>query len=109
MAAKARAMPNYRRAFVGGTSWFFRFNLLDRRRRLLVEHTDALRQAVRETRRRLPFEIDDMVMLPDHLHAVWTLPEGDCDFPVRWRFIKMLTTTRRVRGERPGSAATGST
>jgi putative transposase len=52
-----------------------------------------------------------MVVLPDHIHAVWTLPEGDCDFPVRWRLIKMrfsksiapgepLTASRRVRGER---------
>ena len=66
---------------------------------------------MRETRQRFPFEIDAMVVLPDHLHAVWTLPEGDCDFPVRWRLIKIgfsksnpggepLTTTRRVRGER---------
>jgi len=85
--------------------------LLDRRSRLLLEHMDALRAAVRLTRRRFPFEIDAMVVLPDHLHAVWTLPEGDCDFPVRWRLIKMrfskavpagepLDTTRRVRGER---------
>jgi putative transposase len=104
-------MPNYRRAFVGGSTWFFTVNLLDRRRRLLVEHIGALREAVRETRRRFPFEIDAMVVLPDHLHAVWTLPDGDCDFPVRWYLIKMrfskaipdgepLTATRRVRGER---------
>jgi putative transposase len=57
-----------------------------------------------------------MVVLPDHIHAVWTLPEGDCDFPVRWRLIKMrfsksiapgepLTASRRVRGERGDLAA----
>jgi putative transposase len=104
-------MPNYRRAFVAGASWFFTVNLFERKSRLLVDHIDALREAVRETRQRFPFEIDAMVVLPDHLHAVWTLPEGDCDFPVRWRLIKIrfsksipggepLTTTRRVRGER---------
>jgi putative transposase len=104
-------MPNYRRAFDGGATWFFTVNLLDRRRRLLVEHIDALRAAVHETRQRFPFEIDAMVVLPDHIHAVWTLPEGDCDFPVRWRLIKIrfsksipaeepLTVTRQVRGER---------
>jgi putative transposase len=104
-------MPNYRRAFIAGGSWFFTVNLFDRRSRLLVEHIDALREAVRETRRRFPFHIDAMVVLPDHMHAVWTLPDGDCDFPVRWRGIKVrfsrsiprgeaLTATRRARGER---------
>jgi putative transposase len=106
-----RLMPNYRRAFIAGATWFFTVNLLDRRRRLPVEHVGALREAVRETRRRLPFEIDAMVVLPDHIHAVWTLPDGDCDFPCRWRLIKMrfsksvapgeaLSTSRRIRGER---------
>jgi putative transposase len=104
-------MPNYHRAFIPGASWFFTVNLLDRRRRLLVEHIGALRAAVRETRRRFPFHIDAMVVLPDHLHTVWTLPEGDCDFPVRWRLIKIgfsksipdgecVGASRRVRGER---------
>src|SRR5215470_17113664 len=57
------------------------------------------------------FEIDAMVVLPDHLHALWTLPDGDYDFPVRWRLIKIrfsksipaeepLTIARQVRGER---------
>jgi putative transposase len=82
-------MPNYHRAFIAGASWFFTVNLLDRRRHLLVKHVGALRAAVRETRRRFPFHIDAMVVLPDHLHAVWTLPEGDCDIPVRWRLIKI--------------------
>jgi putative transposase len=104
-------MPNYRRAFEGGRTWFFTVNLLDRKSGLLVEHVDALREAVRERRQGFPFEIDAMVVLPDHLHAVWTLPEGDCDFPVRWYLIKMrfskavpkgepLDATRQVRRER---------
>jgi len=104
-------MPNYRRAFVPGGCWFFTVNLLDRKSRLLVEHIDALREGVRETRRRHPFQIDAMVVLPDHIHAVWTLPDGDLDFPVRWRLIKVrfsksipkgerLTQTQRARGER---------
>jgi REP element-mobilizing transposase RayT len=102
---EVRPMPNYRRAFEGGRTWFFTVNLLDRRKRLLVDHIDALREAVRETRQRFPFEIDAMVVLPDHLHAVWTLPEGDCDFPVRWYLIKMHcadgaihTVSRRLLG-----------
>jgi putative transposase len=104
-------MANYRRAFIAGASWFFTVNLLNRSQCLLVEHVGALREAVRETRRRFPFDIDAMVVLPDHIHAVWTLPEGDCDFPSRWRLIKTrlsrsiapgepLSMSRRIRGER---------
>ena len=104
-------MPNYRRVFVSGGCWFFTVNLLDRSSCLLVERIDALREAVLETRRRHPFKIDAMVVLPDHIHAVWTLPEGDSNFPVRWRLIKIgfskslpkgerLTQTQRARGER---------
>jgi putative transposase len=59
----------------------------------------ALRAAVRETRRRFPFRIDAMVVLPDHLHAVWTLPEGDCDFPVRRRLSKIRFLQSIPKGE----------
>jgi putative transposase len=81
-------MPNYRRALVPGGCWFFTVNLLDRRARLLTDNIDALRDAMRQTRRRYPFDIDAFVVLPDHLHAVWTLPPGDADFSIRWRLIK---------------------
>jgi putative transposase len=81
-------MPNYRRAFVPGGCWFFTVNLLDRRKTLLVDHIDVLRIAMAKTRIRYPTAIDAMVVLPDHLHAVWTLPPGDADFSVRWRLIK---------------------
>jgi REP element-mobilizing transposase RayT len=82
-------MPNYRRAFVPGGCWFFTVNLLDRRRRLLTDHIDALREATRLTQTRQPFFINAMVVLPDHIHAVWTLPPGDADFSLRWRLIKI--------------------
>jgi putative transposase len=82
-------MPNYRRAFVPGGCWFFTVNLLDRRRRLLTDHIDALREATRLTQTRHPFSIDAMVVLPDHIHAVWTLPPSDADFSLRWRLIKI--------------------
>ncbi len=49
---------------------------------------DVLRAAVREVKRRHPFHIDAFVVLPDHLHAMWTLPEGDADFAMRWMLIK---------------------
>jgi putative transposase len=70
-------MPNYRRAFLLGGCWFFTVNLLDRRQSLLVDHIDDLRSAFAATRKNYPFDIVAIVVLPDHLHAVWTLPPDD--------------------------------
>jgi putative transposase len=81
-------MPDYRRNRVPGGTFFFTVNLLDRRSDLLVTQIDALRNAVRQVRVRAPFHIDAWVVLPDHMHCLWTLPEGDADFPGRWRAIK---------------------
>src|SRR5438067_5315254 len=81
-------MTDYRRNFIAGGSFFFTVNLAERRLRLLTQHIDELRTAFRETRRHHPFAIDAMVVLPDHLHAIWTLPEGDSDFATRWSLIK---------------------
>src|SRR6516164_6783116 len=82
-------MPNYRRAFVPGGCWFFTVTLLDRRLRLLTENIDVLRKATRITQARHPFTIDAIVVLPDHIHAVRTLPTGDADLSLRWRLIKI--------------------
>jgi REP element-mobilizing transposase RayT len=82
-------MPNYRRAFVPNGCWFFTHNLLERREALLVDHVEALRCAFAETQKKYPFDIAAIVVLPDHLHAVWTLPPDDADFSTRWRLIKM--------------------
>jgi len=69
-------MTGYRRNFIPGGCFFFTVNLADRRLRLLTENVETLRLAFRETHRRHPFTIDAVVVLPDHLHAVWTLPQG---------------------------------
>ncbi len=53
-----------------------------------MTRVDALRDADRQARVRAPFYIDAWVVLPDHMHCLWTLPEGDADFPGRWRAIK---------------------
>jgi putative transposase len=82
-------MPNYRRRRVPGATYFFTVNLFDRRSDLLVTRIDLLRHPVRMTRQRYPFHIDAWVVLSDHIHCLWTLPEGDSDFPRRWRDIKM--------------------
>lgn len=91
-------MSNYRRAAVPGAAYFFTVALADRRSRVLVEHADALRAAFVATALEHPVWVDAMVVLPDHLHAVWHLPDGDADFPVRWRKLKSRFT-RAVGGE----------
>lgn len=67
-------MPNYRRAWCPGGTYFFTVNLLERRKSLLTEHIDLLRDSVREVRRRFPFTIHGWVVLPEHLHCVIELP-----------------------------------
>ncbi len=81
-------MPDYRRWRVAGGSYFFTVDLLNRRTRLLVEHIDLLRAAFRAVRAAHPLHVDAVVVLPEHLHCVWTLPPGDADFSTRWRLIK---------------------
>ena len=78
----------YRRANVAGGTYFFTVNLAERKRTLLVDYVDLLRTVLREVKTRHPFHIDAMVILQDHLHALWTLPTGDCDYPTRWMLIK---------------------
>ena len=87
-------MPNTRRNRIAGGCYVFTVNLLDRRSDFLAAEIDALRDAVRETRRAKPFHIDAFVVLPDPLHCLWTLPPGDADFPTRWRTIKALFSRR---------------
>lgn len=84
----ARCMVMYRRARVPGGTYFFTVTLADRRSRLLTEYVDGLREAFRRTRERRPFTVDAIVVLPDHLHALWTLPPDDGDFAMRWQTIK---------------------
>jgi putative transposase len=93
-------MPNYRRIWVPGGTYFFTVNLLERKRRLLVEHIDALRAAFRAVHAARPFELLGIVVLPEHLHAIWRLPEGDVDYATRWRQIKSGFSRRLVIGER---------
>ena len=96
-------MPDYRRNRVPGGTFFFTVNLFDRHSNLLVTHIDALRDAVRRVRARAPFHIEAWVVLPDHLHCLWTLPQGDADFPGRWRAIK-IAFAKSLPGVEPRSA-----
>ena len=92
-------MTNYRRNFRPGGSYFFTLNLADRRLGLLIEHLHLLRAAFRQTRLRHPFTVEAAVILPDHLHAIWTLPEDDADFARRWRLIKSAFSRGLPTGE----------
>jgi putative transposase len=105
-------MPDYRRYRMAGGTYFFTVNLLQRYPNdLLVRYIEWLRAIVREVRKKWPFHIDAWVILPDHLHCVWTLPPGDNDFTNRWRLIKQgfsralpmterRSSVRIARGER---------
>ncbi|WP_292413335.1 MULTISPECIES: REP-associated tyrosine transposase [unclassified Methylophaga] len=78
----------YRRTEVAGATYFFTVNLLNRKQTLLTDHIDTLRACIKTVKKRHPFHIDAMVILPDHLHAIWTLPPGDADFAKRWMLVK---------------------
>jgi putative transposase len=83
-------MSRYRRSVAPGGTFFFTVALADRRSRLLVERIDRLRHTWSVTQSRYPFETLAVCILPDHLHAVWSLPDGDADFGRRWGAIKRL-------------------
>lgn len=81
-------MSSYLRPLRPGALIFFTVTLADRRSRLLVDEVERLRTAVAVTRHERPFGIEAWVMLPDHLHCIWRLPEGDADYGTWWRLIK---------------------
>lgn len=85
-------MVLYRRNWLPGGTFFFTVTLADRSSSLLVDRVDVLREATRKTRLAMPFEIVAMVVMPDHLHAVWTLPDGDTNYATRWRLLKTQFT-----------------
>lgn len=99
-------MSEYRRARVAGASYFF--TVVTWQRQLLFTDdipVEMLRQAFRKTMKNRPFEIEAIVVLPDHLHSLWRLPEGDTDYSSRWREIKKafsrrITTDTNARNER---------
>ncbi len=98
-------MRRYIRAKNPGGTYFFTVNLADRHGNLLlVEHIASLRAAFVKTRLDHPFRVDAIVVLPDHLHALWTLPADDSDFATRWSLIK----ARFSRAVRPSEHISSS-
>ena len=105
-------MRNYLRAFIRGGTFFFTVNLTDRSKTLLTDHAGELREAIRKVRDRHHFHIDAIVILPGHLHAIWTLPPGDTDYPTRWALIKAefsrnLPKVERISASRIGKGERG--
>ena len=82
-------MSHYRRAIIPGATYFFTL-VTYRRRPILCDPLvrSALRVAVKTVQSRHPFTIDAWVLLPEHLHCIWTLPPGDADYSMRWGIIK---------------------
>lgn len=99
-------MSDYRRNRVPGGTYFFTVNLRDRRSDRPVTEIDSLRNAVRQAQTRAPFHIDAWVVLPDHMHCIWTLPAGDCDYPGRWRSIKIAFSKAQPNDEARSSVMT---
>ena len=105
-------MTDYRRAKIEGGTYFFTVNCVKRHNNhLLTENIDLLRQVFHKVKSTHPFTIDAIVVLPDHLHCIWTLPTGDADYKTRWALIKAgfsrgipagekLSQSRKKRGER---------
>ena len=89
----------YRRAKEKGGTYFFTVNLADRKSNLLIEHIEDLRDVMKKVKQQHPFDIDAMVVLPDHLHAIWTLPKDDADYPKRWMLIKSGFSRRIPKNE----------
>lgn len=81
-------MATYRRNIIPGGTFFFTVALQNRHWDLLTAHIELLRLAFASVRAERPFDIDAIVILPDHLHCLWTLPDGNTDYSIRWRLIK---------------------
>ena len=82
-------MTDYRRFHVPGAKWFFTVNLAERKgNRLLIDNIDKLRLAFAYAKQRKPFVMDAVVILPEHLHCIWTLPTDDSDISTRWNLLK---------------------
>jgi putative transposase len=98
-------MPNYRRVKVAGGQYFFTLVTYQRQGWLCDSvGRDALRSALLHVKERHPFTIDAIVLLPDHLHCIWTLPDGDSNYSMRWGLIKRYVT--QYHGDQINSDAT---
>jgi len=92
----------YRRARIKNGTYFFTVVTYQRQKILAVEENiELLRKGFQYVMKNHPFRMDAHIILPDHLHCIWTLPAGDCDFSTRWRLIKSYFT-RNFQSTTPG-------
>ncbi len=88
-------MPNYRRYFVPGGTYFFTLKTERNAPLFRVEpNVRLLGEVIREMKGKWPLTINAIVLLPDHLHTIWSLPPGDADYPTRWAWLKKEFTVR---------------
>jgi putative transposase len=99
-------MPRYRRARIEGGVYFFTVVLADQSSNLLVREIDRLRRVYASAQQRHPFETIAICVLPDHLHAIWSLPPDDADFPLRWSLIKSGFSRGLTEAAKHGRART---
>jgi len=93
-------MRTYIRSHSNAGTYFFTVNLAQRKQNdLLIQHIDELRNACRYTKQHHPLVIEAMVVLPEHLHCIWRLPEGDDDYSLRWRLLKSHFSRHIALGE----------
>jgi REP-associated tyrosine transposase len=96
---------DYRRYYQAGGTYFFTA-VTEGRQPLLIEHIERLRTAFRHVRQRYPFALDAIVVLPDHLHTLWRLPEGDHDHSLRWMLLKRkFSSSLQAQPSTPSQAA----
>ena len=101
-------LPNYRRNYVRGGSYFFTVVTAGREPILATERSRAmLRKAIKSVLANYPASIEAIVLLPDHLHAIWTLPDGELDYSTRWGLIKEQFTRSylEIGGSEAGESA----
>ena len=99
-------MSRYRRVRLEGGEFFFTV-VTHRRRSILTTDlgVHCLRKAWRETNATMPFGVEAVCVLPDHIHTIWSLPEGDDDYPARWRKLKgIFSREYRAAGGSDGGA-----
>lgn len=81
-------MSFYRRNYIPGGTFFFTVKLADSKSTLLIDRIDLLREAYQYVQQKYPFKTEAICILPNHIHCIWTLPENDTDYSLRWRLLK---------------------
>ena len=85
-------MPTYKRHRMPGGTYFFTVVLANRNDSILIDHVPEFTSAIQLVKTKRPFGMNAWVILPDHMHCLWTLPRHDADYPGRWWAIKSLFT-----------------